>query len=43
LIHWMKMVINSISIPPISEENIFTGGYSNKYNSRRPAFKFVSC
>jgi hypothetical protein len=29
-------------IPAVAEENIFTGGYSNQYNSRRPAFKFIS-
>ena len=28
-------------IPAVSEENVFTGGYSNSYNSRRPAFKFA--
>jgi hypothetical protein len=29
-------------IPAVSEENVFTGGYSNNYNSRKPVFKFVS-
>ena len=34
--------IISMAIPALAEDNIFTGGYSNKYNSRRPAFRFVS-